>query len=100
MILHTVNKAPTSNNTLVSCLKVARPGSAILLFEDGVYGALETEENRALFDDFFNSNKLYVINSDLSARGVLDKIMPEFKAITYPDFVELSVEYSKVQSWA
>ena len=38
-MLHTVNKSPFENNTLLTCLKHARQGSAVLLIEDGVYAA-------------------------------------------------------------
>ena len=38
-MLHTVNKSPFDHNSLESCLKFARKGSAVLLIEDGVYAA-------------------------------------------------------------
>ena len=41
MILHTVNTSPTQSNSLISCLRVAATNSSILLFEDGVYGAID-----------------------------------------------------------
>ena len=40
-MLHIVNKSPFERNTLDTCLKHAKAGSAILLIEDGVYGALK-----------------------------------------------------------
>ena len=39
--LHTVNKSPFGNGTLLSCLNHCKPGDAVLLIEDGVYGALQ-----------------------------------------------------------
>ncbi|MCP4411990.1 MAG: sulfurtransferase complex subunit TusB, partial [Gammaproteobacteria bacterium] len=30
-MLHTVNKSPFERNTLKSCLRIAKPGSAVLL---------------------------------------------------------------------
>ena len=38
-MLHTVNKSPFEHNGLATCLRYARPGSAVLLIEDGVYAA-------------------------------------------------------------
>ena len=38
-MLHIVNKSPQERSTLESCLRVARPGSALLLIEDAVYAA-------------------------------------------------------------
>ena len=38
-MLHIVNKSPYERNALESCLRLAQPGSALLLIEDGVYAA-------------------------------------------------------------
>ena len=38
--LHTVNKSPYSSTALASCLAHLTGDAAILLIEDGVYGAL------------------------------------------------------------
>ena len=38
-MLHIVNKSPSQSRTLDSCLRLAQPGSAVLLIEDGVYAA-------------------------------------------------------------
>ena len=35
-----INKSPFNSSALDSCLKYAGKGSPILLFEDGVYGAM------------------------------------------------------------
>jgi len=40
-ILHTVNKSPFERNSLESCLKFAKQGDHVLLFEDGVYAVLK-----------------------------------------------------------
>ena len=39
--LHTVNKSPFEKNSLETAIKYSLPGSAILLLEDGVYGAMQ-----------------------------------------------------------
>ena len=38
-MLHIVNKSPLERNSLDSCLRIAAPGGAVLLIEDGVYAA-------------------------------------------------------------
>jgi len=40
-MLHLINKSPFERTALDSCLRLAKPGSSILLIEDGVYAALE-----------------------------------------------------------
>jgi sulfur relay protein TusB/DsrH len=60
MLLHTVNKSPFERNSLESCLRLSKAGHAILLFEDGVYAALQgtrwatamTDALQDLRDDF------------------------------------------------
>ena len=37
--LHTVNKSPFANQSLLSCIAHAKAGDAVLMIEDGVYGA-------------------------------------------------------------
>ena len=37
--LHTVNKSPFEKNSLERAIQFSLPGAAILLIEDGVYGA-------------------------------------------------------------
>ena len=39
-MLHTVNKSPYQSDALTTCFGLAQPGSAVLLFEDGIYGAM------------------------------------------------------------
>ena len=47
--LHTVSRSPFRDVALESCLRVALPGSAVLLLEDGVYGALASGAHAARF---------------------------------------------------
>ena len=44
-ILHLVNKSPFERNNLDSCLRLAAKGSAVLLFEDGVIGAMQNTKH-------------------------------------------------------
>jgi len=99
-MLHTVNKSPFERNALDSCLRLAKPGSAILLLEDGVYAALAntamSDRITARLDDF----SFYVLGPDVDTRG-LGK-MPLIDGITivnYSEFVDLAAEHSAVQSW-
>jgi tRNA 2-thiouridine synthesizing protein B len=38
-MLHIVNKSHMQTSSLQSCLRLAKPGSALLLIEDAVYAA-------------------------------------------------------------
>ncbi|MDP6343804.1 MAG: sulfurtransferase complex subunit TusB [Alphaproteobacteria bacterium] len=99
-MLHTVNKSPYERNTLESCLRLAKAGSAILLIEDGVYAAIAgsaaADQVAARTDDF----TFHVLGPDIEARGLADKQLIDGVAVVdYTGFVELVAEYDAVQSW-
>ncbi len=99
-ILHTVNKSPFERNSLESCLNYAKAGSSVLLFEDGVYAAMQgtvvAEKVRAAAQD----RKIYALGPDLKARGLDDgRLIDGVKVVDYEGFVDLSVESDKVQAW-
>lgn len=98
--LHTVNKSPFATGALLSCIKHCKPGDAIMLFEDGVYGALSgsavAEEVKAGLGDV----SLYVLEGDVSARGIdAGKLLGEAKSVGYDGFVELVTGHDRTQSW-
>lgn len=97
MILHTVNKSPRSHTTLASCLRVARAPAAILLIEDGVYAAHKS--SAPLFETLNDGIKLYALEADIRARGLMSALLPNVELINDEGFVRLSLEYDKVQSW-
>jgi tRNA 2-thiouridine synthesizing protein B len=98
--LHTVNKSPFSHKTLSSCVTCCNPGDAILLLEDGVLGALEAsplaKELTALDQQQID---IYVLENDIKARGLAEKIMSQSKLIDYDGFVALTLKHQRIQSW-
>jgi tRNA 2-thiouridine synthesizing protein B len=99
-MLHTVNKSPFDRNSLESCLRFARDGHTILLFEDGVYGALKKTRFEALIKDALKSHTICVLEADLEARGMrMDRVIEGIKATDYAGFVDLVEENEKVQAW-
>jgi len=71
-ILHTVNKSPFEKSSMESCLAYAKEGSSVLMYEDGIYGAIK---GTAIADKIAASNsvKFYVLGPDLKARGVAEE---------------------------
>lgn len=98
-MLHTVNKSPFEKNSLVTCLAHATNGSAVLLIEDGVYGALKGSVFADQVKKAMNNVSIYVLGPDLKARGIADKVMDGIKVVDYAGFVDLACEHDKVQSW-
>ncbi len=99
-MLHVVNKSPFERTALDSCLRLAEPGSSILLIEDGVYAALENavhaEKITGRMDDF----SFYVLGPDVAARGLEDTPLIEgLTVVDYEGFVDLVAEHDVTQSW-
>ncbi|RMF41466.1 MAG: sulfurtransferase complex subunit TusB [Alphaproteobacteria bacterium] len=98
--LHTVNKSPFETRTLESCLAHCRPGDAVLMIEDGVYGALS---GTALSDRVAakaGAVKLYVLTPDIAARGLPeDRMIAGVTGVDYRGFVDLVAEHDRTQAW-
>ncbi|MDF1717910.1 MAG: sulfurtransferase complex subunit TusB [Sulfitobacter sp.] len=98
--LHTVNKSPFTNGALLSCLKHCKPGDAVLLIEDGVYGALAGSSVAGAVSDSLEDVTLYVLGGDASARGLDDgKVLSGAKTVGYDGFVDLVVDHARTQAW-
>ena len=97
MTLHTVNKSPHSNSSLASCLRVASAEDAILLIEDGVYGALNRPGDHPL--NVPPKPRVLALSEDLQARGIDTRLMEWIEIIDYDGFVELTEQNHKVIAW-
>lgn len=98
MILHTVNKSPSQNSSLDSCLRVAHEKAGILLIEDGVYAACDTPDS-LINDTTLARHKVYALAPDLKARGLLERVKPGIELVDYDGFVALTETFKSVQSW-
>jgi tRNA 2-thiouridine synthesizing protein B len=99
-MLHTVNKSPFERNTLASCIGHAKPGSAILLIEDGVYAALKGTSHEDMVRGAVSSHSVYVLGPDLLARGMKpEQVIDGISVVDYGGFVDLATEHDKVQAW-
>jgi tRNA 2-thiouridine synthesizing protein B len=98
-MLHTVNKSPFEKNALESCLSHARDGSAVLLIEDGIYGALKGTTVSDTVKAAMGRLHVYALWPDIEARGMQDRVIEGVKLIGYDGFVDLVVEHNTVQSW-
>ncbi|UOB22085.1 sulfurtransferase complex subunit TusB [Pseudomonas orientalis] len=88
--LHVVTHSPFTDSRLDSCLRVCGTDDAILLCGDGAYGlhnaVLQTK-----------GIKVFVLAEDLQARNLP---LPDWAdSVDYPGFVQLSIDYARVNSW-
>ncbi len=96
-MLHIINKSPFTHNSLDSCLRIAQGGD-ILLIEDAVYaaagGATEKQVREAM-----KQFKFHVLQADLEARGLADRVMDGVNKVDYGGFVDLVAKNKNCQSW-
>ncbi len=99
-MLHTVNKSPFERVSLDSCLRLARKGSAVLLYEDGVYAALRDTAATGKVEAASKGLLFYVLGPDLAARGIeTERLIEGVEVVDYGGFVDLVVEHGPVQAW-
>lgn len=98
-MLHTVNKSPFEHKALETCLRFARQGSAVLLIEDGVYGAARDTVVSKQVEEALKSVSIYALRPDVEARGMQHRVMDGIRLVDYGGFVDLVAEHNAVQSW-
>lgn len=99
-MLHTVNKSPFEKTTLATCLRYARDGDAVLLYEDGVYAARKASAAAVGLAAAAGRLRLFVLGPDLAARGVpADQVLDGVGVVDYAGFVDLVAENGPVQAW-
>ncbi len=104
MTLHLVNKSPAKSSALEDCLAVLqakKTASAILLIEDAVYLAMNHIDNHSLHKKIKDlALPCYLLQEDLTVRGLNSELADCFSLVDYAGFVQLSLDYKKVQSWS
>jgi tRNA 2-thiouridine synthesizing protein B len=98
--LHTVNKSPFERSAFISALNHLRPDDALLMLEDGVVGARKGSAFAGLLDNAAKSCSVYVLESDLAARGMGENdVIKGIKLVDYSGFVDLVTTHHRTQAW-
>ncbi len=98
--LHTVNKSPFLTRTLLSCLDHCKDGDAVLMIEDGVYGALSGTALSDRVRQKAGTVSIHVLDPDAQARGLAaEKLMNEVTGVDYDGFVGLVAKHDRTQAW-
>jgi len=98
--LHTVNKSPFATQTLQSCMAHAKDGDAVLMIEDGVYGARAGTDIAQTLAARAGAVSIYVLGPDYAARGLDENKMPDgIKSVDYAGFVDLAAKSDRTQAW-
>lgn len=98
-MLHIINKSPFQTSTFESCLRMAQPGHAVLLIEDGIYAATVGSSTEARVREVCAGLKVYALKPDLDARGMTEKVIVGVTLLDYGGFVDLVAQHSTSHSW-
>lgn len=97
-MLHIINKSPLSSSTLESCLRMNASGD-ILLTEDAVYAATKGNAFEGKLREAMGRCKVYVLQPDLEARGLADRLIEGVTSVDHGGFVDLTISNNACQSW-
>ncbi|MFM2067927.1 MAG: hypothetical protein RLZZ584_2836 [Pseudomonadota bacterium] len=98
-MLHIVNKSPAQSPSLGSALRLAQDGHAVLLIEDGVYGATTAMAEHSGLAAATSRLKIYALMPDLEARAMAGRVAAGVTLVDYAGFVDLVAEHPSSQSW-
>jgi tRNA 2-thiouridine synthesizing protein B len=98
-MLHIVNKSPSQTSTLASCLRLAQPGSAVLLIEDGVYAATQGNADASALHAACGRLQVYALQPDCDARGITALLAEGITLVDYGGFVDLVAQRKTTHSW-
>jgi tRNA 2-thiouridine synthesizing protein B len=98
--LYTVNKSPFTKSSLDTALTYSKAGSAILLYEDGIYAVVKGSAAEEKIKAAMGDKKVYALGPDCAARGIAeDRVIDGVELIDYAGFVDLVEATDKVQAW-
>jgi len=93
--LHVLSHSPFSDSRLESCLRLLAVNDALLLCGDAVYGTVPGTPASARLAPL--ANRLYALSEDLQGRNIEPDL--SIQRIDYARFVQLSIEFDRVNTW-
>lgn len=98
-MLHIINKTNFIESQNLSVLQVIKPEDALLFLADGVYLLHKTNPHVEILLSHIDSERIFVLEPDVTARGLKDLINNEIKLVDYDDFVVLTEQYHPTMNW-
>ncbi len=90
-MLHIIKTISALEDAVLLCSEQ----DAILLIEDAVYAA--NPQHQAFSK--VKHNKVFALQSDSQARGMVNRISPSVTVVSYSGFVELTAKHDKSLTW-
>lgn len=95
-MLHTLRHSPWQCD-IEGLLRMLGEGDDVLLIQDGVLAAIEGSR----FVEILNNAPItvFALKDDIDARGLTGQISAKIDAVSYTDFVNLTVKHTTQMSW-
>lgn len=95
-MLHTLRHSPWQCD-IEGMLRMLGEGDDVLLIQDGVLAAIEGSR----FVEILNNAPItvFALKDDIDARGLAGQISAKIDAVSYTDFVNLTVKHITQMSW-
>ena len=95
--LHVISHSPFGDDRLHSCLRLLGDEDGVLLCGDAVYALQNGTRNCQALELMPSSIGLYALQEDVQARAL--QVPERVQCIDYPQFVALTLQHAKVNSW-
>ena len=95
--LHVLSHSPFTDGRLNSCLRVLGAADGLLLCGDAVHALQPGSAVWPALLEVALSGRLYALDEDVSARAIAAS--EQVQRLDYPTFVQLSIDFDKVNTW-
>jgi tRNA 2-thiouridine synthesizing protein B len=95
--LHVVSHSPFTDGRLHSCLRVLGAADGLLLCGDAVHALQAGSSAWRPLSELALSGRLYALDEDVSARAI--NACEQVQRLDYVGFVQLSIDFDKVNTW-
>ncbi|KFE56216.1 sulfurtransferase complex subunit TusB [Pseudomonas syringae] len=95
--LHVLSHSPFADSRLTSCLRLLGSKDALLLCGDATYALTQATAPLQALQSRVGAFELFAMQEDVLARNLT--IPAWVKCVGYPEFVELSIRYDRVNTW-
>lgn len=95
-MLHIIKSSPFSKNTFIDSVVYFNDGDAVIFIQDAVVITASQHKYAKILQDLMPELRVYTLTEDLNARG-LSCILGQ--QVSYPEFVNLTIAHSQIQTW-
>nr|WP_284060492.1 sulfurtransferase complex subunit TusB [Pseudomonas sp. NW5] len=95
--MHLIASSPFATDALASCVRLLGEGDGLLLCGEAVNALRPQAAASAVLATLPAGCQLFVLEEDALARAIA--IEAPVQSVDYPDFVALTLQFDKVNSW-